>query len=64
MTWHPDSQWLVLGLANGTLIELSLDGEARYFKALKGSISHICFNQNMMYVTGNEKVIRAWKIEE
>ncbi|MED1512871.1 hypothetical protein [Bacillus proteolyticus] len=64
ITWHPDSQWLVLGLANGTLIELSLDGEVRYFKALKGSISHICFNQNMMYVTGNEKVIRSWKIEE
>ncbi|WP_242225069.1 WD40 repeat domain-containing protein [Bacillus cereus group sp. BfR-BA-01380] len=64
ITWHPDSQWLILGLANGTLIELSLDGEARYFKALKGSISHICFDQNMMYVTGNEKVIRAWQIEE
>lgn len=59
-TWHPAGTYLILGLANGTVIELRLNAEARSFKGLKGGITSICFQSDRFLVTGAEKVVRAW----
>lgn len=61
-SWHPNGRYLAVGLANGTVIEIGLDGEARCFAGLKGGIAAICFQRDRMLVTGAEKVIRAWSL--
>ncbi|MEJ8303585.1 hypothetical protein [Saccharibacillus sacchari] len=63
-TWHPTGTHVILGLANGTIIELQLNAEARSFKALKGGITAICFQSERLLVTGAEKVVRAWSSRE
>lgn len=63
-TWHPSGTHLIVGLANGMLIELQLNGEARSFKGLKGGITAICFQGERLLVTGAEKVVRAWNSVE
>ncbi|MDO3413017.1 hypothetical protein QWJ34_24855 [Saccharibacillus sp. CPCC 101409] len=62
IAWHP-SGYLALGLANGTLIELGLDAQARHFRGLKGGIRSICYHGDWMYVTGAEKNVRLWYAE-
>jgi len=57
--WHPEGNHLLLGLANGTIVELSLDGEARYFQGLKGGIRALCFQGDRLFATGAEKAVRA-----
>lgn len=61
-SWHPNGRYLAVGLANGTVIEIGLDGEARCFAGLKGGITAICFHSDRMLVTGAEKAVRAWKL--
>lgn len=61
-SWHPNGRYLAVGLANGTVIEIGLDGEARHFAGLKGGITAICFQQERMLVTGAEKAVRAWTL--
>ncbi|GEM_PF-6105277 len=60
--WHPDGRYLAVGLANGMVVEIGLDGEARYFVGLKGGIRAIGFQGEQMLVTGAEKAIRSWKL--
>lgn len=62
--WHPTGTHLLLGLANGTAIELQLNAEARSFKALKGGIAALCVQNERLLVTGAEKVVRAWNSKE
>ncbi len=61
-SWHPNGGYLTVGLANGTIVEIGLDGEARHFAGLKGGIRAICFQGSRMLVTGAEKAVRAWEL--
>ncbi|OWA34029.1 hypothetical protein B9G55_16995 [Saccharibacillus sp. O16] len=62
VVWHPDGRYMAVGLANGMVVEIGLDGEARYFVGLKGGVRKICFHGEQMLVTGAEKAIRSWSL--
>ncbi|WP_172253975.1 WD40 repeat domain-containing protein [Saccharibacillus deserti] len=64
IAWHPESRYLALGLANGRVVEVGLDGDSRSFKGLKGGVRAICFQGEHMLVTGAEKAVRIWNTEE